>query len=89
MKVKLILLLALALLLLGVADSYSNVKDEYASTRVEAIAFIKDKVPGLVLTSYWEMDDGHMFEGYLNNQPVTVYWLESQDGQIEIHHKPR
>ena len=48
MKVKVILLLALALLLLGVADSYSNVKDEYASTRVKAIAFIKGEIPGLV-----------------------------------------
>ena len=88
MKHKIILLLVLALLLVGVADAYSN-DIGYASNKTEAIQYIKKVMPELELISYSEMDDGHMFEGYLNGSPVTVYWMESQNGEIEIHHKPR
>lgn len=67
----------------------ANDGGEYATTHSEAIEYVYSQIDNLEIVSYSEMDDGWYFEGYISGQQVEIFYMDSQDNQIDIYYIAR
>jgi len=70
-------------------SSLDNDNREYASTQSEAIEYVCSQIDNLEIVSYSEMDDGWYFEGYIEGNKAEIFYMDSQEGRIDIYYVAR
>lgn len=78
------------LLILSILLSFTDMNESrYVLSEDKAIEYVSSQIDNLEIVSYSEMDDGWYFEGYINDQRVQVFYMDSQDNRIDIYHVAR
>ena len=78
------------LFIISILLSFTSMDEsKYVLSEDKAIKYVSSQIDNLEIVSYSEMDDGWYFEGYIEGNKAEIFYMDSQEGRIDIYYVAR